>query len=46
VPATPLAIPPGEFFLYYLWSPSFFLESILWLALGASLVTDRAVDRE
>jgi len=31
VPTDPLAIPPGSFFLYYLWSPSFFLEVALWL---------------
>ena len=30
-PPTPLAIPPGEFFWYYLWSPSFFLEVGIWL---------------
>jgi hypothetical protein len=41
VPATPLGIPPGEFLLYYLWTPSFFLEVTLWLALGASLVIPR-----
>jgi len=28
----PLAIPPGEFALFYLGSPSFFLEVALWLA--------------
>lgn len=28
----PLAIPPGEFALYYAGSPSFFLEAALWLA--------------
>ena len=27
----PLAIPPGEFFLFYLWTPSFFLEVGLWV---------------
>jgi hypothetical protein len=32
VPTDPLALPPGSFFLYYLWSPSFFLEVALWLA--------------
>jgi hypothetical protein len=31
VPPTPLAIPPGEFMFYYLWSPSFFLECLIWL---------------
>ena len=30
-PPTPLAIPPGEFFWYYLWSPSFFIEVGIWL---------------
>ncbi len=38
VPTDPLAIPPGSFFLYYLWSPSFFLEVALWLAALALLV--------
>ena len=28
----PLAIPPGEFALFYLGTPSFFLEVALWLA--------------
>lgn len=28
----PLAIPPGEFALFYAGSPSFFLEAALWLA--------------
>jgi hypothetical protein len=32
VPPDPLAIPPGEFFYYYLWSPSFFVEVGLWTA--------------
>jgi len=31
VPPTPLAIPPGEFLRYYLWSPSFFLEVVVWV---------------
>lgn len=30
-PPTPLAIPPGEFFWYYLWSPFFFVEIGIWL---------------
>ncbi|EMA04581.1 hypothetical protein SAMN05443574_11679 [Haloarcula vallismortis] len=30
-PTDPLALPPGSFFVYYLWSPSFFLEVALWL---------------
>jgi hypothetical protein len=34
VPPDPLAIPPGEFFFYYLWSPSFFLEFLVWGALA------------
>lgn len=29
-PADPLALPPGAFFGYYLWSPSFFMELLLW----------------
>jgi len=32
VPPDPLAIPPGEFLYYYLWSPSFFVEFGLWFA--------------
>lgn len=32
VPADPLKIPPGDFFRYYLWTPSFFLELTLWIA--------------
>jgi len=39
VPADPLKLPPGEFLLYYLWTPSFFLEVGLWSALGVMLVT-------
>lgn len=30
-PPTPLRIPPGEFFFYYLWSPSFFVEIGIWI---------------
>jgi len=33
VPPDPLAIPPGEFLVYYLWSPSFFLECVFWAVL-------------
>lgn len=33
-PTDPLALPPGSFFVYYLWSPSFFLEVALWLAVA------------
>ena len=29
-PEAPLALPPGAFFYYYLWTPSFFLELALW----------------
>ncbi|WP_277556198.1 metal-dependent hydrolase [Halobaculum limi] len=36
-PPTPLGIPPGEFFLYYLWSPSFFVELGIWAALAVVL---------
>jgi len=39
VPADPLALPPGSFFLYYLGSPSFYLEAVFWLVVvGAALV--------
>ena len=38
VPSDPLALPPGSFFLYYLWSPAFFLEVALWLAAAALAV--------
>jgi len=34
VPPDPLALPPLAFVGYYLWSPSFFLECLLWLAVG------------
>jgi hypothetical protein len=34
VPPDPLALPPGEFFLYYLWSPSFYLEFVVWAGLA------------
>jgi len=37
-PATPLALPPGDFFLYYLWSPSFFVEVGIWAAAGVTAV--------
>lgn len=29
-PPDPLAIPPGEFFVFYLWTPSFFVEVGIW----------------
>ena len=38
VPPNPLAIPPGSFFWYYLGSPSFYLEGIVWLALAVVAV--------
>jgi len=38
VPSDPLALPPGSFFLYYLWSPAFFLEVAFWLAAVAFVV--------
>lgn len=40
-PADPLGIPPGEFLLFYLWTPSFLIESILWIALALVLVNQR-----
>jgi len=39
-PRTPLAIPPGDFFFYYLWSPAFYVEVGLWL-LAIVLVAGR-----
>lgn len=30
LPPDPLKIPPGEFFTYYLWSLSFFVEIVIW----------------
>ncbi|MDT3437897.1 metal-dependent hydrolase [Haloarcula sp. 1CSR25-25] len=43
-PADPLALPPGSFFVYYLWSPSFFLEVAFWLTVAGLVV--RTVLRE
>ena len=40
-PPDPRAIPPGEFFVYYLWSPSFFVEVAVWA--GAVALAVRAV---
>ena len=37
-PPNPPAIPPGEFVWFYLDSPSFYLEVLLWLAVGALVV--------
>ena len=37
-PTDPLALPPGSFFLYYLWSPSFLLEVMLWLTAAGLLI--------
>ncbi|MFO7927341.1 metal-dependent hydrolase [Natronomonas sp.] len=42
-PADPLAIPPGAFFWYYLGTPSFYLEVIVWIALFAVLAADRSL---
>nr|WP_246403851.1 metal-dependent hydrolase [Halobellus ruber] len=41
IPPDPLAIPPGEFVFYYLWSPSFFVEVAIWA--GAAALALRAV---
>ncbi|MFC7027298.1 metal-dependent hydrolase [Halomicroarcula sp. GCM10025324] len=38
VPASPLTLPPVEFFFYYLWTPSFYLEVGIWLAVVAAFV--------
>jgi len=37
----PLALPPGSFFLYYVGSPSFYLEAVFWAAVLAGLVRER-----
>lgn len=34
----PLALPPGSFFLYYLGTPSFYLEVAFWLAVAGAAV--------
>ena len=38
VPANPPRIPPGEFVWHYLGTPSFFLETVLWVVLAVVLV--------
>ncbi|WP_049898204.1 hypothetical protein [Halococcus agarilyticus] len=43
VPPDPLGIPPGEFLLFYLWTPSFLVESALWGALALVLVKRRSI---
>ncbi|MEF8777792.1 MAG: metal-dependent hydrolase [Natronomonas sp.] len=43
--ADPLAIPPGAFFWYYLGTPSFYLEIVLWVTLGAIVIAQRPSDR-
>lgn len=40
LPPDPLALPPGAFFVYYLWSPSFFVEVAVWA--GAAVLAVRA----
>ena len=45
VPPDPLALPPGAFFQYYLWSPSFFLEVAFWVALAGLAVRERRAGR-
>jgi hypothetical protein len=37
-PATPLKLPPGQFFVYYLWTPSFVVEVGIWVVAGATAV--------
>jgi hypothetical protein len=37
-PADPLGLPPGAFFWYYLGTPSFYLEVVLWLLLAGLLL--------
>jgi hypothetical protein len=45
VPPDPLAIPPGEFLVYYLWSPSFVLECVFWALAGVVLLRAVRSDR-
>ncbi|MDY6817914.1 MAG: metal-dependent hydrolase [Halobacteriales archaeon] len=40
VPADPLRLPPGMFFWHYLWTPSFFIEFLIWGALLVTLLGD------
>lgn len=44
-PADPLGIPPGTFFWYYLGTPSFYSEIVLWVILGAIVLAQRPSDR-
>ncbi|GCF13192.1 hypothetical protein Harman_11270 [Haloarcula mannanilytica] len=41
VPPDPLAIPPGSFIWYYLGTPSFYLDVLLWVALAVVVVAER-----
>ena len=41
VPADPLALPPGSFFVYYLGSPSFYLEAVFWTVVAGALLRGR-----
>ena len=43
--ADPLGIPPGEFFWYYLGTPSFYLEIGIWIALTAVWFRQRSGPR-
>lgn len=45
VPPNPLALAPGAFFRYYLWSPSFVLECGFWLLLGVGALRTVRSDR-
>lgn len=45
VPPDPLAMPPGEFLVYYLWSPSFVLECVFWALVGVVLLRAVRSDR-
>lgn len=41
VPPTPLALPPLAFARYYLWSPMFVLEIVVWVAFAAAVLRGR-----
>ncbi|MFB6300759.1 MAG: metal-dependent hydrolase [Halobacteriales archaeon] len=45
MPTDPLRLPPGEFFWYYLWTPSFVIELLIWGVLVATLLRDRRAGR-
>jgi hypothetical protein len=43
-PADPLALPPGSFFVYYLGSPSFYLEAAFWVVVTSVVLVEWRAD--